>query len=244
MTDEAPLLEASGVEKRFGAVVALEAAALTIRRGEIVALMGANGAGKSTFVKILTGALRADGGHVRIRGADRVVGSPAEARKSGLVPVYQEPSLIPDLDVTDNLRLGGTDAAKFTRWMSELGFTEMDLAAQVATLPLATLRIIDLARALASEPDVLLLQECPSFNFELDSACYVRCGSAPSHCGYVCVYVHRRWKWSEAAAGPGVVPRPRAPDAATARAERRSDHAAAALEISEHDGDAPFLACH
>ncbi|MGR3795144.1 sugar ABC transporter ATP-binding protein [Vannielia sp. SX4] len=159
MTNEAPLLDASGVEKRFGAVVALKAAALTIRRGEIVALMGANGAGKSTFVKILTGALRADGGHVKIRGTERTVGSPAGARKSGLVPVYQEPSLIPDLDVADNLRLGGTDPAKFTAWMAELGFERFDLTAMIRELPLATLRIIDLARALASEPDVLLLDE-------------------------------------------------------------------------------------
>ncbi|SIN86955.1 sugar ABC transporter ATP-binding protein [Vannielia litorea] len=159
MTHEAPLLDASGVEKRFGAVVALKAAALTIRRGEIVALMGANGAGKSTFVKILTGALRADSGHVRIRGTERVVGSPAEARRSGLVPVYQEPSLIPDLDVADNLRLGGTDPAKFKAWMAELGFSTLDLSAMIHSLPLATLRIIDLARALASEPDVLLLDE-------------------------------------------------------------------------------------
>ncbi|QDC10011.1 sugar ABC transporter ATP-binding protein [Oceanicola sp. D3] len=159
MADEAPLLDASGVEKRFGAVVALKGAALTIRRGEIVALMGANGAGKSTFVKILTGALKADGGHVRIRGAERAVGSPAEARKSGLVPVYQEPSLIPDLDVGDNLRLGGTDPARFAAWMGELGFAGFDLSAMIHSLPLATLRIIDLARALASEPDVLLLDE-------------------------------------------------------------------------------------
>ena len=159
MTDETPLLDAQGVEKRFGAVVALKDASLTIRRGEIVALMGANGAGKSTFVKILTGALKADGGHVKIRGSERIVGSPAEARKSGLVPVYQEPSLIPDLDVGQNLRLGDTDVGKFRAWMAELGFEDFDLGAMVGGLPLATLRIIDLARALASEPDVLLLDE-------------------------------------------------------------------------------------
>ena len=75
-------------------------ACLRFDEGEIVALMGANGAGKSTFVKIITGALRPDSGHGSdTRKGSTHVGSPAEARRSGLVPVYQEPSLIPDLDV-------------------------------------------------------------------------------------------------------------------------------------------------
>ena len=104
----AALLDATGVAKRFGAVVALRDASLRVAPGQIVALMGANGAGKSTFVKILTGALKPDSGHVRIRGQDSTVASPAGARRSGLVPVYQEPSLIPDLSVRDNLRLGDT----------------------------------------------------------------------------------------------------------------------------------------
>ena len=154
-----PLLEARGVAKHFGAVAALTDAALRVRAGEVVALMGANGAGKSTFVKILTGALHPDSGTVQIRGQDRIVASPAEARKSGLVPVYQEPSLIPDLDVADNLRLGGTPADAFRHWMAELGLGDVRLDAMIRQLPLATLRTMDLARALASQPDVLLLDE-------------------------------------------------------------------------------------
>ncbi|NKB26508.1 MAG: ATP-binding cassette domain-containing protein [Rhodobacteraceae bacterium] len=156
---EGRLLDAQGVSKRFGAVVALKDASLTIDRGEIVAMMGANGAGKSTFVKILTGALKADTGHVRIRGEERRVGSPAEARRSGLVPVYQEPSLIPDLDVADNLRLGGTPVEAFQHWVTEQGIEGLRLDDMIGQLPLATLRILDLARALAAEPDVLLLDE-------------------------------------------------------------------------------------
>ncbi|MEM1272947.1 MAG: sugar ABC transporter ATP-binding protein [Pseudomonadota bacterium] len=156
---QTPLLDATGVHKSFGAVKALTDARLTVAPGEIVALMGANGAGKSTFVKILTGALKPDGGHVLIRGAPALVGSPAQARNSGLVPVYQEPSLIPDLDVGDNLRLGGTPVDPFLNWVAELGITDIQLSQIIADLPLATLRILDLARALASEPDVLLLDE-------------------------------------------------------------------------------------
>ena len=158
-TAETLLLDASGVAKSFGAVRALVDASLTVARGEVVALMGANGAGKSTFVKILTGAIRPDRGKVVIRGKEVFVGSPAQARRSGLVPVYQEPSLIPDLDISDNLVLNGTDKEAFRHWMSELAHGDVRLDAMIRDLPLASLRIIDLARALASKPDVLLLDE-------------------------------------------------------------------------------------
>jgi ribose transport system ATP-binding protein len=159
MDERAPVLEAKGVSKRFGAVTALRDAALTVRRGEVVALMGANGAGKSTFVKILTGALRRDGGEVRIHGQPRAFTSPAGARASGIVSVYQEPALIPDLDVADNLRLGDTPEEAFLHWVRELGIPGLRLDETVRRLPLATLRIVDLARALASEPEVLMLDE-------------------------------------------------------------------------------------
>ncbi len=158
MTDT-HLLDASGISKNFGAVRALTDAGLSVSQGEVVALMGANGAGKSTFVKIITGALQPDQGRVLIRGQQARVGSPSEARKSGLVPVYQEPSLIPDLDVRDNLRLGDTPIDPFRHWISALGIDALNLSDMIGDLPLATLRILDLARALASEPDVLLLDE-------------------------------------------------------------------------------------
>jgi ribose transport system ATP-binding protein len=121
--------------------------------------MGANGAGKSTLVKILTGALRRDAGTLRIRGRDMSFGSPGAARRGGLVPVYQEPSLIPDLNLEENLRLGGTPREPFLHWVRELGIPDPPMDEATGRLPLATLRILDLARALASGPDVLLLDE-------------------------------------------------------------------------------------
>src|SRR5438105_12574169 len=99
------LLEATDVAKTYGAVVALKGASLAVRPGEVHALLGANGAGKSTLVKILTGTVRADGGTISIRGEARVMRSAAEARRAGLVSVYQDPSLLPDLTVHENLRL-------------------------------------------------------------------------------------------------------------------------------------------
>lgn len=156
---DTPILDAQGVSRRFGAVQALRDASLRVGRGEIVALMGANGAGKSTLVKILTGALRPDGGSIRIRGQRLAFASPAAARRAGLVPVYQEPALIPDLDIADNLRLGGTPREPFLHWVRELGLADLRLDAPVRGMPLASLRILDLARALAAEPDLLLLDE-------------------------------------------------------------------------------------
>lgn len=153
------LLEATDVSKHYGAVVALDSASLKVKPGEAHALMGANGAGKSTLVKVLTGAVRPDGGTISVRGQERTAHSPAEARRGGLVSVYQEPALIPDLDITSNLRLTQTPVEPFLHWVNELGLGRLDRASLARSLPLASLRIIDLARALAIEPDVLMLDE-------------------------------------------------------------------------------------
>jgi ribose transport system ATP-binding protein len=153
------LLEATDVSKTYGAVVALDHASLSVRPGEVHALMGANGAGKSTLVKILTGAVTPDTGRIVVRGRERSSHSPAEARRNGLVSVYQEPAVIPDLDIRDNLRLTQTPLEPFRRWLSELGLEDLNLSTLARRLPLASLRIVDLARALAIEPDVLLLDE-------------------------------------------------------------------------------------
>jgi ribose transport system ATP-binding protein len=153
------LLNATDVAKHYGAVVALRSASLAVRPGEVHALMGANGAGKSTLVKILTGGVRPDHGTIDVRGKPYTAHSPAEARRGGIVSVYQEPSLIPDLDVRSNLRLTRTPPDAVRHWLAELGLPDLDLASVVRELPLATLRVIDLARALAIEPDVLMLDE-------------------------------------------------------------------------------------
>jgi ribose transport system ATP-binding protein len=153
------LLEATGIAKTYGAVVALRSASLAVRPGEVHALMGANGAGKSTLVKILTGAVHPDAGTIAVRGRERTVHSPGEARRGGLVSVYQEPALIPDLDIRSNLRLTETPLEPFRHWLRELSLERLDLSSMARRLPLASLRIIDLARALAIEPDVLMLDE-------------------------------------------------------------------------------------
>src|SRR6516225_4379392 len=159
MSEATFLLEARDVAKRFDSVIALRAASLQVRPGEVHGLMGANGAGKSTLVKIITGVFPADGGQISVKGAVRSFRSPAEARGAGIVSVYQDPALVPDLSVTENMRLGGASVDAVRKWLAELGVARLDLSLMVRELPYPTLRLIDLARALASEPAVLLLDE-------------------------------------------------------------------------------------
>lgn len=153
------LLEARDIAKRFGSVVALRGASLAVRAGEVHALMGANGAGKSTLVKLLTGAIRPDAGNIVLGGTARHFCSPAEARRAGIVSVYQDPALVPDLTVAQNLRLAGVPAASTREWIAGFGFAQLDFAETVRDLALPLQRLIDLARALAAEPDVLVLDE-------------------------------------------------------------------------------------
>ena len=153
------LLEATDVVKRYGGVTALRGASIAVRPGEVHALLGANGAGKSTLIKILTGTVRPDSGTFRVGGIDRTIRSAADARAAGLASIYQDPSLVPDLTVRDNLRLTGTAVGPFRDRMAELGIPGLDLEDLVRELPLPTLRIIDLARALAAEPQVVILDD-------------------------------------------------------------------------------------
>jgi ribose transport system ATP-binding protein len=153
-----PLLEVRNVAKRYGPVVALKSAELIVEPGEVHALLGANGAGKSTLVKILTGVIRHDSGTIQVNGKDVRVGSPAAARKVGFSPVFQDPALLGDLTVAQNMRLTSTPIAGVREWLDRMDIT-VDLTEMTSDLPLPMLRMLDLARALASDPHLLMLDE-------------------------------------------------------------------------------------
>ncbi|MBV8241252.1 MAG: sugar ABC transporter ATP-binding protein, partial [Hyphomicrobiales bacterium] len=159
MSGAEPILEIRGVAKAYGAVVALRSADVTVRVGEQHGVMGANGAGKSTLVKILTGVVRPDAGAISVAGRARAIRSPAEAREAGLSPVHQDSSLIPDLTLEQNFRLTGAPLRAAQRWLGELDLGGVDIHAFACDLPLATLRVVDLARALAADPRILILDE-------------------------------------------------------------------------------------
>jgi ribose transport system ATP-binding protein len=154
-----PILEIRGLAKSYGPVVALRSADVTVRAGEQHGIMGANGAGKSTLVKVLTGVIGPDAGTIAVHGAVQAIRSPAQAWRAGLSTVYQESSLIPDLTLEQNLRLTRIPLAAVRRWLDELGLADVDTQVPTRELPLATLRMLDLARALAVDPQVLILDE-------------------------------------------------------------------------------------
>jgi ribose transport system ATP-binding protein len=159
MNDARPLLRIRGVGKVFGAVTALRSADLEVLPGEVHALMGANGAGKSTLVKIITGVFPADAGEIEVAGRKAAFRSPAEARKAGIVSVYQDPAIVPDLTVKQNMRLARVPLDAVRAAMRRLGVEQVDMSSVARRLDFAVLRLIDLARALASNPQILMLDE-------------------------------------------------------------------------------------
>jgi ribose transport system ATP-binding protein len=159
MSDKAtPLLEARGVAKHYGPVVALRSADLSVSAGEVHALLGANGAGKSTLVKCLTGVIRPDTGTISVGGRATRARSPMHAARLGLSPVFQDPALVPDLSVAQNLRLTGSSVDSVRSQLAAMNL-KVSFRELVGDLPLPILRMLDLARALTHDPQLLILDE-------------------------------------------------------------------------------------
>lgn len=118
MTDE-PLLRVTNVTKRYGAVQALSGVDFELRAGEVVGLLGDNGAGKSTFTGVLSGSVRPTTGEMWLDGERVELGSPHEARDRGIEMVYQDLALAPDLTVAENMFLGReiTRGPAFLGWL-------------------------------------------------------------------------------------------------------------------------------
>ncbi|TCO54279.1 sugar ABC transporter ATP-binding protein [Actinocrispum wychmicini] len=165
-----PLLEVRGVSKSFGAVAAVAGVSFPLYAGEAHAVVGENGAGKSTIVKVLAGVHRPDSGTLVLAGEPVEFGSPAEAKAAGIAVIYQEPTLFPDLSVAENIVMGrhprrglgmidrAAIRAEAERLFARLG-VRIDPARPARGLSIADQQIVEIAKALGADARVLVMDE-------------------------------------------------------------------------------------
>jgi ribose transport system ATP-binding protein len=166
-----PAIEAEALRKVYGATVAVDDASFSIAEGSVHALLGENGAGKSTVVKLLAGLIHPDAGTIRVRGQPVRIDGPRMAHKLGIQTAFQEMTLVRDLTVLDNMLLPeaprnliGTiprrrAAESVEAHFAAIGLTGIDLGAEIRDLDLPYRQKIEIARALYRRPSVLLLDE-------------------------------------------------------------------------------------
>ena len=160
---DAPFLEMAGIAKHYGGVHALQDVDFACRRHSIHAVLGENGAGKSTLIKIAAGVVRPDEGAMRLAGEEVRFATPPEAMRKGIVCVFQELSLVPDLSVADNIfitqppgKLGFIDRRRQRRHaealLARVGCEDIDPLERARNLPLSRRQLVELATALRGTP--------------------------------------------------------------------------------------------
>lgn len=169
-----PLLEAAGISKRYGGILALNNVHFAADRGEVHAILGENGAGKSTFIQILSGAVAADEGSLTLGGMPYAARGPKAARRAGISAVFQELSLIPDLTVAENIWFGAESLSPLgtisqrelnrrTRDLfSALGVRSLRPEPVVRSLSIGERQLVEIVKGLAYDPDILILDEATS----------------------------------------------------------------------------------
>ena len=172
-----PVLSAKGISKRYGNVVAMDEADFELYPGEILAVIGDNGAGKSTMIKALSGALVPDTGKIFLNGEEIQFRSPIDARRYGIETVYQTLAVAPAMNIVENLFLGREirkqgflgnifrqlDKKKMlseaTGYMDELKFRIQSMTQAVETLSGGQRQGVAVARAAAFAKNVIILDE-------------------------------------------------------------------------------------
>jgi rhamnose transport system ATP-binding protein len=166
----APVLVLREVSKSFGPVVALRSGSLSVDAGSIHALVGENGAGKSTLVKVVAGVHHRDGGVLELGGEPVDFSSTAESKQSGVAVIYQEPTLFPDLSVTENIFMGRQLLARGHRIDRQAMYAEaerlfdrlgvrIDPRRPAAGLSIADQQIIEIAKAISLDARLLIMDE-------------------------------------------------------------------------------------
>ena len=170
MSETSPVLQLTGISKRFGAVQALTDVDLALFANEVHALVGENGAGKSTLVKILAGIHHPDAGRIQLSGEDLVLSGPAAARDLGIAVIHQHPNLFPDLTVAENVFVGrlprngvrGVDWGELNRTAQRL-FENLGVKQSVSVpvrgLSVADQQLVEIAKSLSLDARVLVMDE-------------------------------------------------------------------------------------
>ncbi|WP_152047561.1 sugar ABC transporter ATP-binding protein [Aureimonas psammosilenae] len=173
MSERTPILEMRGVSKRYGGIAALSDVDFAAYPGEIHAVLGENGAGKSTLIKIASGVTDPSDGELVVGGVAMRLRTPAEATAAGIVCVFQELSLLPDMTVADNLSIaappkrGGlidtrAQMARARKLLARVGCEDVHPLELVRNLPLSRRQMVEIAKALGREPKLLILDEATS----------------------------------------------------------------------------------
>src|SRR3954447_18246325 len=167
---EPPILALEDATKSYGAVRAARGVSIALRSGEVRALAGENGAGKSTIVRMLAGVQRPDAGRVLVDGEPADFHGPADARDAGVAVIYQEPTLFPDLSIAENVMMGRHPLGSLRRidrkalqctvgeLMDRLG-VKLDPEQPVKGLSIADQQIVEIAKALSFDARVLIMDE-------------------------------------------------------------------------------------
>src|SRR5580704_8754455 len=168
-----PFLRLEGVTKRYGGVTALANVDFACSLGTIHAVVGENGAGKSSLMKIIAGVIRPDEGRIYLDKAPVHFASPADATRQGIACIFQELSLLPDLSVSDNIfiasppkRLGLIDHRRQRQSardiLREIGCPDIHPSERVKDLPLSRQQMVEIAKALVRQPRLIIMDEATS----------------------------------------------------------------------------------
>jgi ribose transport system ATP-binding protein len=172
--DPPPAIELKGVIKTYGATRALDGASFSVRGGSVHALLGENGAGKSTMIKLLSGTIQPDGGSISVHGRPIVMREPRDAHRHGLQTAFQELTLVPDLTVLQNMllpyqptsvgwQLRHNSARRIVAdYFERIGLASIDVRKDARSFSLAVRQKIEIARAIFRDPRILFLDEATS----------------------------------------------------------------------------------
>ena len=164
------ILELKDVVKTFGGVTALSGVQFRLKRGEVHALMGENGAGKSTFIKVITGVHQPDSGTILLEGKKIVLKNTVESQKLGIAAIYQHVTSFPDLSVAENIFMGqeiltkaGTynwrEMRKRAKEYIEPLSPEIDVTKPMSSLSVAQQQLVEIAKALSRNARILIMDE-------------------------------------------------------------------------------------